>query len=152
MYLHMTHEMTILLAEDNPADEALTVRALKKNAVCDRIDVARDGAEVLDCLALGSSPGAANRPVPDLILLDLNMPKIGGLELLSRIRKEERTRFIPIVVLSSSSQDSDMRESYRLGANSYIRKPVDFERFVETIGQLGKYWLSVNQVPSPAGS
>jgi CheY-like chemotaxis protein len=148
----MAHEMTILLAEDNPADEALTVRALKKNAVCDRIDVARDGAEVLECLSLGATVGVANRPVPDLIWLDLNMPKIGGLELLSRIRRDERTRFIPIVVLSSSSQDGDMRESYRLGANSYIRKPVDFERFVETIGQLGKYWLGVNQVPAPAGS
>jgi two-component system, response regulator len=148
----MQREVTILLAEDNPDDEALTLRALKRSQVCDRVEVARDGAEVLDQLFAKSATGLAQKVLPDLILLDLNLPKLSGFSVLSRIRQDERTRFIPLVVLSSSSQEGDVKESYRLGANSYVRKPVDFDRFVDEVAHLGRYWLDINQVPSGPGA
>jgi len=144
----MQREVTILLAEDNPEDEVITVRALKRSQVCDRVEIARDGAEVLDQLFAESATGVAQKVLPDLILLDLNLPKLSGFSVLSRIRQDERTRFIPVVVLSSSAQEDDVKESYRLGANSYVRKPVDFERFVDAVAHIGRYWLDINQVPS----
>jgi two-component system response regulator len=134
----------IVLVEDNPDDEALTLRALKKNAIVNEIVVLRDGAEALDYLTGGASS------LPQLVLLDLKLPRIDGLEVLRRLRSEPRTSLMPIVVLTSSNEERDLVESYRLGANSYIRKPVDFEQFTEAVRQLGLYWLVLNQVPQQA--
>lgn len=134
----------IVLVEDNPDDEALTLRALKKNAIANDIVVLRDGAEALDYLMRGDAP------LPQLVLLDLKLPRIDGLEVLRRLRSETRTSVMPIVVLTSSNEERDLVESYRLGANSYIRKPVDFEQFTESVRQLGLYWLVLNQVPQQA--
>lgn len=133
----------IVLVEDNPDDEALTLRALKKNAIANEIIVLRDGAEALDYLMRGAA-------LPQLVLLDLKLPKIDGLEVLRRLRSEPRTSLMPVVVLTSSNEERDLVESYRLGANSYIRKPVDFEQFTEAVRQLGLYWLVLNQVPQQA--
>jgi two-component system response regulator len=134
----------IVLIEDNPDDEALTLRALKKNSIANDVIVLRDGAEALDRLL---SPEA---PAPHLVLLDLKLPRIDGLEVLRRLRQESRTALLPIVILTSSNEERDLVESYRLGANSYIRKPVDFEQFTEAVRQLGLYWLVLNQVAQPA--
>ncbi len=134
----------ILLVEDNPDDEALTVLALRRSNVANEIVVARNGAEALDRL-LG--PGAESEPLPAMILLDLKLPKIDGLEVLRRVREHERTRLIPVIILTTSSEDRDIVQSYRLGANSYVRKPVDFDQFVEAVRQLGLYWLVINQRP-----
>lgn len=133
----------IVLIEDNPDDEALTLRALKKNAIANEVVVLRDGVEALEFLF---GPEAAP---PHLVLLDLKLPRIDGLEVLRRLRHEPRTALLPIVVLTSSSEERDLIESYRLGANSYIRKPVDFEQFTEAVRQLGLYWLVLNQVAQP---
>jgi len=138
----------ILLVEDNPDDEALAMRALAKTKVANEVVVARDGAEALRCL-FGDGQQLAR--LPDVILLDLKLPKVDGLEVLRRIRADQRTRFIPIVVLSSSDETKDVTESYRLGANSYIRKPVDFAQFTDVVRQLGSYWLLLNEVPTPGG-
>jgi CheY-like chemotaxis protein len=135
----------IVLIEDNPDDEALTLRALKKNAVANEIVVLRDGVEALDFLL---KPGTS---LPNLVLLDLKLPKVDGLQVLERLRKEPQTAHLPIVILTSSNEDRDLVESYRLGANSYIRKPVDFEQFTEAVRQLGLYWLVLNQLPEPRG-
>jgi len=132
---------TILLVEDNADDEQLTLRAMRQSDVPNIIRVARDGAEALDHL-FGTSAG---RRLPDLILLDLKLPKVSGLEVLQRIRADERTRTLPIVVLTSSDEERDIVESYSLGANSYIRKPVDFDEFIDAVRQLGLYWLSMNR-------
>jgi len=139
----------ILLVEDNPDDELLAMRALAKNKVASEVMVARDGAEALDYLFgtgthAGRDPGAR----PAVVLLDLKLPKIDGLEVLRRIRADPRTQFVPVVVLSSSNESRDVNESYRLGANSYIRKPVDFAQFSEVVRQLGCYWLLFNEVPN----
>ena len=134
-------EGLILLVEDNPDDEKLTLRALKKNNVANPIVVARDGQEALDYL---SDPG---KPLPAVVLLDLKLPKIGGLEVLRRARENTRTKLIPIVVLTSSKEDADLVASYNFGCNSYIRKPVDFDKFVEAVGRLGLYWLVLNEPP-----
>lgn len=131
----------ILLVEDNPDDEELTLRALKKQNVANEIVVVRDGAEALDYL-LG-----ADNPLPNLVLLDLNLPKVGGLQVLQRLRGEARTEFLPVVVLTSSDEDRDLIDGYRLGANSYVRKPVDFNQFTEAVRSLGLYWLVLNKVP-----
>jgi two-component system response regulator len=145
------HKKIILLVEDNPDDEALTLRAFKKNNILNEVVVARDGAEALDYLfATGPYAGRdtadrQHRVMPELILLDLKLPKLAGLEVLERIRADERTRLLPVVILTSSKEEQDIIESYRLGASSYIRKPVDFTQFVEAIGQLGLYWLVFNQ-------
>jgi two-component system response regulator len=135
-------QKTILLVEDNEDDELLTIRALQKNNILNEVVVARDGAEALDCLF-----GDNAVRLPQLILLDLNLPKISGLEVLKRIRSEEKTRLLPVVVLTTSDEEKDRVSSYSLGANSYIRKPVDFEQFSESVRQLGMYWLALNKGP-----
>jgi len=141
----------ILLVEDNPDDEALTVRALEKNNITNDLVVARDGAEALDYLfGTGAHAGRDPQNLPRVVLLDLNLPKVDGLEVLKRVRADPRTRLAPIVVLTSSKEESDMVESYGRGANSYIRKPVDFDQFVEAVRQLGLYWLVLNEHPPQA--
>ena len=142
----MIHDRTILLVEDNPKDEVLTLRALRKSNVANRVDVARDGAEALDYL-FAADPAGNPRPLPELILLDLKLPKVDGHEVLRRIRAEPRTQILPVVILTTSVEDADRLDGYRLGANSYVRKPVDFEQFVSAVGQLGLYWLVLNEPP-----
>ncbi len=136
----------ILLVEDNPDDEALTLRAFKKNNITNEILVAHDGAEALDYL-LGTGGSGHGIVEPQVVLLDLKLPKVDGLEVLRRIRAEERTRFLPVVILTSSKEDRDVIESYRLGCNSYVRKPVSFDEFLEAARSLGLYWLLLNQSP-----
>lgn len=144
----MTKKM-ILLVEDNPDDEALTLRALKQNKIQNEVVVAHDGAEALDYLfARGAYAGRDLRAMPQLILLDLKLPKIDGLEVLQRMRADPRTALLTVVVLTSSREDRDVVESYRYCANSYILKPVDFAQFTETVRQLGLYWLVLNE-PAP---
>jgi len=141
----------ILLVEDNPDDEALTVRALKKKNITNDLVVARDGAEALEYLfGTGAHAGRDPQNLPRVVLLDLNLPKVDGLEVLKRVRADPRTRLAPIVVLTSSKEESDLVESYGRGANSYIRKPVDFVQFVEAVRQLGLYWLVLNEHPPQA--
>ena len=140
-------EKTILLVEDNADDEELTLRALKKNNVKNNLVVARNGVEALDFLfGTGACAGRNVAALPGLVLLDLKLPKIDGLEVLRRIRADERTRRIPVTVLTSSKEEQDLIKSYDLGANSYIRKPVDFNQFTEAVRQLGMYWLMLNEV------
>ena len=139
---------TILLVEDNPHDEELTLRALRKRNLADEIVVVRDGAEALDYLA--ATAGHAGRDPDDLpavVLLDLKLPKVGGLEVLRRLRADERTRLLPVVVLTSSDEQCDVTGSYREGANSYVRKPVEFERFSEAVATVGLYWLNLSNKP-----
>ena len=144
-------EKLILLGEDNPDDEALTLRALRKSNVMNEVIVARDGIEALDYLfANGAYAGRDTSVMPQVILLDLKMPKIDGLEVLRRLRADERTKFLPVVVLTTSNEQRDIVDSYRLGANSYIRKPVDFVQFTEAVRQLGLYWLLLN-ISAPTG-
>jgi two-component system response regulator len=136
----------ILLVEDNPRDEALTLRALKKNNIANDVIVARDGVEALDhFFGDRAASGASTKVMPQLVLLDLKLPKVDGLEVLRRLRADERTKRLPIVVFTSSSEEEDMIKSYELGANSYVRKPVDFDQFLEATKQLGLYWLVLNQ-------
>lgn len=138
----------ILLVEDNPDDVQLTLRALKKSNIMNDIIVAQDGVEALDYLfGTGKFSGRDMSLMPQLILLDLKMPKMDGLEVLLRIRADERTKLLPVVVLTTSSEDKDRVESYKLGANSYVRKPVDFNQFAEAVNQLGLYWLVLNEGP-----
>jgi len=138
----------ILLVEDNPDDEALTMRVLNKYRVGNEIVVVRDGAEALDFVfAQGAFAGRAMFPLPQVILLDLQLPKIDGLEVLRRLRADERTRVLPVVILTSSNEERDIVEGYKIGANSYIRKPVDFMQFTESIRQLALYWLVLNKPP-----
>ncbi|HEX3008262.1 MAG TPA: response regulator [Bacteroidales bacterium] len=140
----MDNERIILLVEDNPDDELLTLLAFKENNIDNEVVIARDGAEALDYLA-GAIHG--QNKLPQVVLLDLKLPKIDGLEVLKRIRADESTRFLPVVVLTSSKEETDMVKSYELGANSYIQKPVDYEQFLEAIKQLGLYWLILNELP-----
>jgi two-component system response regulator len=138
----------ILLVEDNPDDELLAIRALEKNNIMNEVVVARDGAEALDYLfGTGAYTGRDMSVMPQIILLDLKLPKIDGLEVLRRLRNDERTKLLPVVVLTSSKEERDLTESYSLGANSYIRKPVNFAQFTEAIRQLGLYWLVLNESP-----
>lgn len=135
----------ILLIEDNPDDEMLTLRALKKNNIANEVVVVRDGAEALNYLfAEGNYKSRDVRDQPQVILLDLNLPKIDGLEVLKRIREDDRTKRLAVVILTTSNEDHDVIASYDLGANSYIRKPVDFDQFMEAVRQLGLYWLVLN--------
>ena len=136
----------ILLVEDNPDDEALTLRALKRNHIGNRVIVAHDGVEALDFLfCTGEFAGRDPQDMPHLILLDLKLPKVDGLEVLRRIRANERTDHLAVVILTSSNEEQDMIEGYKYGANSYVRKPVDFEEFVQAVGRLGLYWLVLNE-------
>jgi two-component system response regulator len=138
----------ILLVEDNPDDEKLCIRALKKNDVAKDLVVARDGVEALDYLfGTGKYAGRDTSVLPAVVLLDLKLPKLDGLEVLRRLRADERTKRLPVVVLTSSNEDRDLLSSYDLGANSYIRKPVDFNQFTEAVRQLGLYWLALNETP-----
>ena len=129
----------LLLVEDNPSDEELTLRSLKKHNIVNEVVVARDGVEAVEYLLDDS------KQLPDLVLLDLKLPRLSGLEVLQRIRNEERTKMLPVVVLTSSSQDEDIVSSYRMGANSYVRKPVRFSDFSEAVRQLGVYWLLITE-------
>ncbi|RIE06576.1 response regulator [Candidatus Cryosericum terrychapinii] len=136
----------ILLVEDNPDDVELTLRALKKNNIANEVVVARDGEEALEYLAAtGRYAGRTVADLPQVILLDLKLPKVTGLEVLRTVRADPRTRLLPVVILTSSSEEPDIITSYQLGANSYIRKPVDFNQFLEAVRQLGLYWLVLNQ-------
>ena len=140
-------DKVILLVEDNPRDEALTLRALKKNNIGNKVVVARDGVEALDFLfGLGVHADRDMSVMPQVILLDLKLPKVDGLQVLEKIRSDERTKHLAVVVFTSSSEEEDLLKSYNLGANSYVRKPVDFEQFLEATRQLGLYWLVLNQV------
>lgn len=138
----------ILLVEDNSDDEALTLRALKKNNILNEVVVAHDGAEALDFLfATGPYTGRDIHIMPQIILLDLKLPKIDGLEVLRRLRADSRTKLLPTIILTSSSEETDIINGYNLGANSYVCKPVDFAQFVEAVRQLGLYWLVLNEAP-----
>ena len=142
----------ILLVEDNPDDVELTLRAFKKSNIQNKVVVARDGAEALDYLfGTGAYAGRDTDIMPAVILLDLKLPKIHGLEVLRRIRGDERTQLLPVIVLTSSKEEQDLISSYKMGANSYIRKPVDFAQFSEAIRQLGLYWLILNEPPPGPG-
>lgn len=142
----MDTSKVVLLVEDNRDDEDLTIRALKKNTSANDVIVARDGAEAVDyLLAQGPHAGRDASDLPRVVLLDLNLPKLNGLEVLRRIRDDERTKLLPVVVLTSSREDEDVMNSYALGANSYIRKPVDFRQFSEAVKLLGHYWLDFNE-------
>ena len=138
----------ILLVEDNPDDVELTMRALAKSHVANSVDLAVDGVEALEYLfCTGKFAGRDPCVLPQVILLDLKMPRMDGLEVLRRIRADEKTRLLPVVILTTSSEERDKVESYKLGANSYIRKPVDFAQFAESVRQLGLYWLVLNEAP-----
>lgn len=143
-----TRPMEVLLVEDNPNDVELTLHALKKNNVANPIEVVRDGAEALDFFfCTGAYAGRDPSVMPKVVLLDLKLPKVNGLEVLRRIKGDERTSKIPIVVLTSSREDRDIHECYELGVNSYIVKPVDFTQFTEAVRHLGLYWLLLNEPP-----
>ena len=143
---------TILLVEDNPDDEALTLRALKRNNILNPVVVARDGVEALDYLfGAGAYTGRDLHVMPQVILLDLKLPKVDGLEVLQRLRANERTRLLPVVILTSSKEEQDLIQGCSLGANSYVRKPVDFTHFAEAVRQMGMYWLLLNEPPPRIG-
>lgn len=141
----------ILLVEDNPDDEALTLRALRKHNVTNQVVITRDGAEAIDWLfSTGRHADRDQSITPQVILLDLKLPKVDGLEVLRRIRADERTNLLPVVILTSSKEEEDILTGYRLGANSYVRKPVDFVEFTEAVRQLGLFWLLLNEPPTQA--
>ena len=138
----------ILLVEDNPDDEALTLRALKMNNIHNEVIVARDGVEALEYIfGTGKYSGRDLREIPAVMLLDLKLPKVDGLEVLKRVRANEHLRLLPVVILTSSKEDQDVINGYRLGCNSYVRKPVDFDEFMRAANQLGLYWLLLNEPP-----
>lgn len=142
------NEVEILLVEDNPNDAELAIRALKKHNLANKLTWVKDGAEALDFVfARGTYSGRDINCIPKLILLDLRLPKVDGLEVLRIVKSDEKTRLIPVVVMTSSKEDRDITESYKLGVNSYITKPVDFEEFVKTVAELGMYWLLLNKAP-----
>lgn len=143
----MKTDKPILLVEDNEDDVDLTLRALKKNKISNEIVVARDGAQALEYLHAKTTDGDYRNPMPQITLLDLKLPKIDGLEVLRTLRAHPRTRLLPIVILTSSKEERDLVESYSLGANSYVRKPVSFDAFIEAVHQLGLYWLLINEQP-----
>jgi len=139
---------TILLVEDNPDDVKLTLRAFKRNNMLNPIIVARDGVEALDYLfARGAYAERAGKPLPTLVILDLQLPRLDGIGVLKAIRADDRTRLVPVVIMTSSKEDQDLVKGYALGANSYVRKPVDFAEFMEAVKVLGVYWLMMNQPP-----
>ena len=141
-------DQPILMVEDNPDDELMTLEALRENNICNEVTVVRDGAEALDFLfASGAYSDRDTKVMPVLVLLDLKLPKLDGLEVLKRLRADERTQMIPVVILTSSDEEKDMINGYKFGVNSYVRKPVDFDRFTEAVKQLGLYWLIMNETP-----
>ena len=141
-------DKAILLVEDNPDDEALTLRALKKNNIKNEVVIAHDGAEALDYLfGTGQYTGRNTDVLPQVVLLDLKLPKVEGLEVLRRVRADKRTKLLPVVILTSSNEEQDRIDGYGLGANSYVRKPVDFNQFIDAARQLGLYWLILNEPP-----
>jgi two-component system response regulator len=140
---------SILLVEDNPDDEALTLRALEKNHISNDIIVARDGVEALDYLfGTGAYASRDTRDTPQVILLDINLPRINGLEVLRRLRADPRMEHVPVVILTSSTEEDDMLKGYQNGANSYVRKPVNFNEFIDVVRNLGMYWLLLNELPT----
>jgi two-component system response regulator len=144
----MENNKVILLVEDNPDDEALTLRALKKNNIKNEVVVARDGAEALEFLfGTGKYAGRNTDVIPQVVLLDLKLPKVEGLEVLRQVRADKRTKLLPVVILTSSNEEQDRIQGYDLGANSYVRKPVDFSQFLDAARQLGLYWLVLNEAP-----
>jgi len=146
----MSHEVEILLVEDSPEDAELTIRALRRYKIANEIQVAEDGAEALDFLfCRGAFKGRLPSQVPRLVLLDLKLPKVSGMEVLRAIRGDERTKAIPVVVLTSSKEERDLIDGYKLGVNAYAQKPVDFEQFSETVRQIGMFWMLINQPPPP---
>lgn len=140
-------EKVILLVEDNPDDVALTERAFKKNKIKNQLVIANDGVEALDYLFCSGKYAGKKMVLPQVVLLDLKLPRISGLEVLKMIRTDERTKLLPVVILTSSKEEQDLVDGYKLGANSYIRKPVDFSQFLEAVKQLGLYWLVLNETP-----
>lgn len=141
-------DKVILLVEDNPDDELLTLRALQRNNISNKVVVARDGLQAIDYVfGTGSWAGRSVESLPQVILLDLKLPKVDGFEVLRRIRTDERTRLIPVVILTTSNEEQDRFTGYGLGANSFVRKPVEFDRFSEAVRQLGLYWLLLNEAP-----
>jgi len=145
----VTNEVEILLVEDNPNDVELAMRALKKNNLANRVFIVKDGAEALDFIfGRGTHQNRRVENVPRVILLDLKLPKVDGIEVLRSIRSDERTKYIPVVVLTSSSEERDIVETYKLGVNSYIVKPVNFEKFIDVVRELGYYWLLLNHRPA----
>jgi CheY-like chemotaxis protein len=141
-------EKIILLVEDNPDDVTLTERALKKSHILNKLVVAKDGVEALDYLfGTGSWAGRDMNNMPEIVLLDLKLPKIDGLEVLKRIRANAQTKLLPVVILTSSKEEKDLIDGYSMGANSYIRKPVNFNQFADAVRQLGLYWLVLNERP-----
>jgi len=142
----------ILLVEDNPNDEELTLRALRKANIANEVAIARDGQEALDFLfGTGKYAGRELPSMPAVVLLDLKLPKLDGIDVLQRIRADPRTRLVPVVILTSSSEDEDMVRSYQSGANSYVRKPIEFSAFANAVTQLGMYWVLINQIPPSRG-
>lgn len=142
------NDKSILLVEDNPDDEELTLRALRRGNIANEVSVVRDGSEALEFLfGSGKFEGRDTQRQPAVVLLDLKLPKLGGIEVLKKIREDPRTRTLPVVILTSSSEDEDMIRSYESGANSYVRKPVNFVEFTSAVSQLGLYWLILNRLP-----
>lgn len=142
------HAIEILLVEDNPSDTELTLHALRKHNLANRVEHVIDGAEALDFLFCAGAYAGRTSEAPKVVLLDLKLPKVGGLEVLQRIKVDARTGHIPVVVLTSSREDRDLEEAYRLGANSYVVKPVDFKNFAEAVRQIGLYWVLLNEPPA----
>lgn len=141
-------QRTLLLVEDNPQDEKLTLRALQKANCSNQVDVVRDGQQALDYLFQeGEFASMRGRAMPAAVMLDLGLPRLSGLDVLARLRSDERTRFLPVVILTSSDEERDRVKSYEIGANSFVRKPVDFGEFAETVARLGIYWLATNEPP-----
>lgn len=146
--MQQINPMEILLVEDNPADVELTLRALKKHNLANKVKVVNDGTQALDYLfSSGAFTGQNGQPPPKVVFLDLKLPKVDGREVLRRMKADARTRMIPVVVLTSSMEENDIAESYKLGVNSYVVKPLDFDKFVEAVSALGLYWVLLNQAP-----
>lgn len=146
----MTGKKTVLLVEDNPDDEILALRALRMNGIEEGVSVVRDGAEALDFLfGRGDYSDRSAELLPTVVLLDLNLPKVNGLEVLKQLRAHEETRYLPVVILTTSKEEQDMISGYSFGANSFICKPVDYDQFIQAIEQLGRYWLLLNETPAP---
>jgi two-component system response regulator len=146
----MSHEVEILLVDDSAEDVELTIRALRRNNICNEIQIAEDGAEALDFLfCRGPHKDRTFSHPPKLVLLDLKLPKVDGLEVLQAIRADERTKAIPVVILTSSKEQKDVLKGYNLGVNAFVQKPVDFEQFGEAIRQIGMFWMLINQAPPP---